>query len=93
MDAVFGHEHFRNEITWKRTTTHSDSRTWSRVSDTILFYTVSKNFTWNIPREAHSAEYVASKYRGDDGDGRRYMLDNMTKASDTYCGAYPASLR
>lgn len=79
LDAVFGAENFRNEITWKRTTTHSDSKTWSRVSDIILFYTNSREFTWNVPREAHSDEYVASKYRNDDGDGRgRYHLDNMT---------------
>lgn len=78
MDGIFGHRHFENEIIWKRTTTHSDSRTWSRVHDTILFYTAGNSFTWNIPREAHSEDYVATKYRGDDGDGRKYMLDNMT---------------
>ena len=78
MDAIFGHENFRNEIVWKRTTTHSDSKTWSRVSDTILFYSKGQRITWNTPHVPHSDEYVASKYRHDDGDGRRYRLDNMT---------------
>ncbi len=78
LDGIFGAENFRNEITWKRTTTHSDSKTWSRVSDVILFYTKGKNFTWNTPREAHSEEYKADKYRHNDGDGRLYQLDNMT---------------
>lgn len=78
LDGIFGHENFRNEIVWKRTTTHSDSKTWSRVSDSILFYTMGKKFTWNTPYEPHSDEYVAKKYRHDDGDGRLYMLDNMT---------------
>ena len=78
MDAIFGHENFRNEITWKRTTTHSDSGTWSRVSDTILYFTKSSNFTWNAPSAPHSDDYVSEKYRHDDGDGRLYMLDNMT---------------
>ena len=78
IDAIFGHENFRNEIVWKRTTTHSDSKTWSRVSDSILFYSRGKRFTWHTPREPHSDEYIASKYRHDDGDGRRYTLDNMT---------------
>ncbi len=78
MDAMFGPANFQNEIVWKRTTTHSDSRTWSRVSDTLLFYTKSERFTWNIPREKHSDDYLASKYRYDDGDGRVYRLDNMT---------------
>jgi site-specific DNA-methyltransferase (adenine-specific) len=78
MDSVFGAEMYRNEIAWKRTTTHSDSRTWSRVADIIFFYTKSNAFTWNIPRDQHSEEYLESKYRFDDGDGRIYSLDNMT---------------
>ncbi len=78
MDGIFGAESFRNEIIWKRTTTHSDSKTWSRVSDSIFFYTKGRTFMWNTPREPHSEEYVADKYCNDDGDGRRYQLDNMT---------------
>ena len=79
LDAIFGAENFRNEITWKRTTTHSDSKTWSRVSDIILFFTKTTKFTWNTPREAHGEEYKSTKYRYDDGDGRGlYRLDNMT---------------
>lgn len=79
MDAVFGKEHYRNEITWKRTTTHSDSKTWSRVSDTILFFSKWREFTWNSPKEPHSPDYIADKYNNDDQDGRgRYQLDNMT---------------
>jgi DNA modification methylase len=78
LDSIFGAECFRNEIIWKRTTTHSDSKTWSRVSDSILFYTRGKTFVWNTPRDPHSAEYKANKYRHDDGDGRVYRLDNMT---------------
>ena len=79
LDAVFGAGSYQNEINWKRTTTHSDSKTWSRVSDIILFYTRGRTFTWNTPREAHSDTYLASKYRYDDKDGRGvYRLDNMT---------------
>lgn len=78
LDGIFGFERFQNEIIWKRTTTHSDSKTWSRVADTILFFTKGKEFTWTTPREPHSDKYLATKYRNDDGDGRRYMLDNMT---------------
>ncbi|MGY2811978.1 DNA methyltransferase [Bradyrhizobium sp. USDA 4506] len=78
LDGIFGFDRFQNEIIWKRTTTHSDSKTWSRIADTILFFTKGRQFTWNTPREAHSSEYLASKYNNDDGDGRRYMLDNMT---------------
>ena len=34
MDAVFGPQFFKNEIIWKGLTSHNDSKTWSRVSDT-----------------------------------------------------------
>lgn len=83
LDAVFGARSFKNEIDWKRTTTHSDSKTWSNNADCILFYTKrEKGFTWNTPREPHSQEYLGSKYRYDDGDGRgAYRLDNMTSPS------------
>ncbi|MBU9699494.1 restriction endonuclease [Rhodobacteraceae bacterium HSP-20] len=79
LDAVFGGKGYQNEITWKRTTTHSDSKTWSKVADKVFFFTKSDAFVWNTPREPHSEEYLSDKYRHDDGDGRgRYRLDNMT---------------
>lgn len=80
LDSVFcprGGDYL-NEIIWKRTTTHSDSKTWSRVADCILFYAKSERFIWNIPRESHSEKYIERKYCNDDGDGRKYQLDNMT---------------
>lgn len=79
LDGIFGVEMYRNEITWKRTGTHSDSKTWSRNSDCIFFYTKDKEFVWNTPREPHSQEYIDDKYRYDDNDGRgSYRLDNIT---------------
>ena len=78
LDGVFGVECYQNEIIWKRTTTHSDSKTWSRVADTIFFYTRKSEFTWNTPRDVHSEKYIADKYRHDDGDGKIFRLDNMT---------------
>ena len=38
MDSIFGKPNFRNEITWKRQTGHSDSHGFGRVADIILFY-------------------------------------------------------
>ena len=83
LDGIFGAENFRNEIIWKRTNTHNDSKTWSRVHDSIFFFTkaASSNFVWNTPREKHSDDYIADKYRNRDPDGRAYQLDNMTSPS------------
>lgn len=78
LDGVFGESRFRNEITWQRTNTHSDAKRWSPISDSILYYGKSDQPTWNTPRLPHSDDYVESKYRHSDPDGRRYMLDNMT---------------
>ena len=44
LDGIFGAENFRTEIVWKRTNVHNDSKTWSRVSDTIFFYSKSSDF-------------------------------------------------
>jgi DNA modification methylase len=78
LDEVFGSQSFQTEIVWKRTTAHSDSKTWSHVTDMILFYTKSPTFTWNPPFGEHSDDYLASKYTQFDEDGRRYQLDNLT---------------
>jgi site-specific DNA-methyltransferase (adenine-specific) len=79
LDSIFGAEYFRNEITWKRTTTHSDAKRWSPVTDIILYYTKSNNFIWNEQFVPHDVEYVSDKYRYNDNDGRgAYTLDNMT---------------
>jgi site-specific DNA-methyltransferase (adenine-specific) len=78
MDAVFGPQSFRSEIIWKRTNTHSDAKRWSPVADTILYYTKGDTTTWNAQHAAHGEEYLATKYRYKDENGRVYRLDNMT---------------
>ncbi len=78
MDEVFGRANFRNEVVWKRTTAHSDAKTWSQVTDSIFFYTNGPSFTWNAPYLQHDEGYLATKYRHTDPDGRRFRLDNLT---------------
>ena len=79
MDAVFGAENFRSEITWKRTTTHSDTKSWAAVNDVIFYYANSGRFIWNPQYGEYDQQYVSAKYRYDDNDGKgRYRLDNMT---------------
>ncbi len=77
MDAVFGPVNFRGEVTWRRTTTHSDAKRWSPVADILLHYSTTDTFTWNPPYEPHSEQYLESKYRYRDPDGRRHRLDNI----------------
>ena len=70
MDAVFGQENFRNEIVWKRTSTHSDAKRWARVNDYILYYVGSEDATWSAQFIPYDKTYVARHYRHDDGDDR-----------------------
>lgn len=81
LDAVFGAENFRNEVTWKRTGVHGDSKTWSRVSDTIFFVTKSSAFTWNEPFQPHSDDYKKSHYSAVDDEGRNYQLTSILSPS------------
>lgn len=69
MDGIFGHTNFRNEIVWKRTGSHSSSKRWGPVHDTILFYTKSENYTWNRIMQPYDARYVDEKYRRKDQRG------------------------
>ena len=77
LDAVFGHDKFRSEIIWKRTSAHSAAVRWNDVHDTILFYSVSDNYVWNRVLIKHSDEY-ASRYKNKDARGRMWADDNLT---------------
>lgn len=78
LDIIFRPQNFKNEIIWQRTNVHSDSKTWSRVTDTIFFYSKSDKFKWNPLYAPHSEDYLQSKYRHSDPDGRIYRLGDMT---------------
>ena len=82
LDAVFGNQSFRNEIIWKRVTSHSDAKRWSPITDTIFYYAKTERFVWNPQYMGHDEDYVADKYRFDDHDGRgAYRLGDMTSPS------------
>ena len=78
LDAIFGHDNFRNEIIWKRTSAHSDSGTMGAVHDILLYYTKSNRFTFNTQYGPYDKDYVDQHYRHKDPDGRRFMDDNLT---------------
>jgi site-specific DNA-methyltransferase (adenine-specific) len=78
LDAVFGPENFRADITWQRTGTHSDAKRWSPVADTLLHYSKTGEHIWNPLHMPHKEAYLEEKYRHYEADGRRYRLDNMT---------------
>ena len=81
LDAVFEPGSFRNEIIWKRSHAHNDgkqgSKHFGRITDTLLFYSKSKNATWNRLYRPYDQKYLDRDYRRIDADGRRYRISDL----------------
>ena len=60
IDAVFGPTNFRNEVIWKRTSSHHNPKRWGPVHDTLLFYTRSDQYTWNEVFQPHDERYLSN---------------------------------
>ena len=85
MDAVFGRDSFRSDISWKRTSAHSDTkqgrRQHGRIHDVLLYYTVGKSWTWNPIYTEYDDDYVQTFYRHEEEEtGKLYRKDNLTAA-------------
>ncbi|MBZ0290025.1 MAG: hypothetical protein K8I30_20540, partial [Anaerolineae bacterium] len=84
LDAVFGARNFKSEITWKRSSAHSDAKQgrkqYGNIADIIFFYTKSNEWTWNWIFTGYDEAYVNSAYRLKEPNGRRYRRDNLTAA-------------
>jgi DNA modification methylase len=74
LDEVFGPENFRNEIIWsyfgfKRSTT----RKFPQKHDTILSYTKSSDYVWDVQYRPHGQDYI-KRFKKDE-NGRLYRDD------------------
>ncbi len=83
LDSTFGARGFRAQITWKRTSAHSDTkqgaRHYGRQTDFLLYYSKSEAYTWNQMFAPYDQSYVDGFYRHiEEGSGRRYRLSDMT---------------
>ena len=84
MDAIFGHQNFRNEIIWSYRRWPSKSTAWQTMHDVILFYSLSKRNTFNVAYEPPSESYL-KRFKGktqvlDPESGtRKLVVDQPTK--------------
>jgi site-specific DNA-methyltransferase (adenine-specific) len=78
MDAVFDPKNFINEVVWKRTSSHNDSKRFGRIHDTLLVYGGSPSRTFNVLKRELDLSYIDKVYTRIDGEGRRYRLDNIS---------------
>jgi len=94
LDGIFRPDEFRNEISWRRSSAHSDAKQGStrfgNVRDVLLFYTKSGGApTWNTQFTAYSEDYIADAYKHFDPDGRRYRMGDLTAAKAGGDTRYP----
>ncbi len=68
---------FKNELIWKRTTAHNDSKRYGNNIDIIFFYTKTLNYIWNQQYKPHDEAYH-QRFRNKDDDGRAWTDDNLT---------------
>jgi DNA modification methylase len=84
MDAVFGPQFFRNEVSWRRSSAHSDvkqgMKRCGRVRDVLLFYSMGPSNTWNSVYTPYSEDYQESEYRHVAADKRHYKETDLTAA-------------
>ena len=78
LDEMFTENGFRNEITWKRTTSHSDAKRFGIVHETLLYYVKGPGAPFNPPLVPLDVEYVARYYRYTDEDERKFMSADLT---------------
>jgi DNA modification methylase len=84
MDAIFGIEHYRNEIIWKRAETikgnfGQGSKRLDVNTDTILFYRKTEANTFNFLFNPYTKEYIKDFYKYVELEtGRQYRLISMT---------------
>ncbi|MGO8670086.1 MAG: DNA methyltransferase [Capsulimonadaceae bacterium] len=78
LDIIFGPENFRNEIVWKRTSSHSNAtKRFGDQNDTLLYYSKSDTLTFNRLFTPHSSEYIKSHYGMADENGRRFTTRDL----------------
>jgi adenine specific DNA methylase Mod len=86
LDTIFGVENFQNEITWKRSSAHSDTkqgmRRCGRIRDILLFYSKTSNYTWNPVFTSYTKEYLEREYRHKTAEGRFYKETDLTGAKN-----------
>jgi DNA modification methylase len=82
LDKIFGEQNFRNEIIWKRSYGHGDSKkSLGRSHDVILYYVKNqKKYLLNCFYHAHDPKYIDSFFKHSDKRGI-YKLENLTSPS------------
>ncbi|KJR43287.1 type II DNA modification enzyme [Candidatus Magnetoovum chiemensis] len=87
MDAIFGIENFRNDITRvKCNPKNFDRLGYGNIKDLILFYTNSSKPIWNEPREKYTEKDLEKLFPKTDKQGRKYTTVPIHAPGETQNG-------
>ena len=59
MDAIFGSEQFKSDITYKRVVKTGGPKRWKWAHDTLLFYAGPRKHRWHPVPQPHTPEFLA----------------------------------
>jgi len=77
LDAIFGHENFRNEIIWRRSSRRSSmSKIFRRAHDVIFLYSKQDDYYFDMQYEEHD-ETLIKKYSQTDARGKYQLVPLM----------------
>ena len=70
LDAIFGPENYLNEIIWRRTGSHNNSKRFGPIHDTIHFYRKSDLYKHNVLFQPYMQGHVNSYFKASDAKGK-----------------------
>ena len=87
MDEVFGKRNFRSDITRiKCNPKNFERKNYGNIKDLILFYSKSRNLTWNNPEILFTKEDIEKLFKKIDKNGRRYTTIPLHAPGETENG-------
>lgn len=87
LDSVFGQKNFINDITRiKCNPKNFNRRGFGNIKDMILFYSKSKEYIWNDPRQNIEIDRSDNRFRLIDSNGRRYTTTPLHAPGETING-------
>jgi adenine-specific DNA-methyltransferase len=88
MDRIFGQKHFINDITRIKCNPKNFARKgFGNIKDMVLFYSKSKKYIWNDPRQHIEIANNDIRFRQIDLNGRRYTTTPLHAPGETMNGA------
>lgn len=87
MDSIFGDKNFINDITRiKCNPKNFPRRGYGNMKDMILFYSKTKDYIWNDPRQPIEISENDSRFKLTDKDGRKYTTTPLHAPGETTNG-------